>query len=180
MTWFLLGAGVVAWTWLCISVGRAVERMFREAENSALRRRGSRGSRRVGLRLAVEYDPTGEGGSVALSLAMTDTQKCRFELAVPDKDKDGQPFVGPDGSPFTPAVEWLTTDPEIAGIALDEPGNNLLGNITSGKVGQAVVTLRVGPYPDATVLEETINVSIGNSAPGPLNLTLGTPVEEAE
>lgn len=133
---------------------------------------------RVGVLLGVTEESTVIGGNVSLALAMKDTQKCSFLLAVPDKDADGQAFVHPDtGEPFVPPIEWSTSDPEIASINLLD-GNPLEGFIGSGKVGQAVVQLKVGPYPDGSVLIEEINVSIGNSEPGPLNLVLGEPAAE--
>lgn len=132
----------------------------------------------VGLMLGVTNESTWNGGNMSLALAMKDTQKCGFLLAIPDKDADGQPIVNPEtGAAFVPTVEWTTSDPQVASINLND-GNPLDGFIGSGKVGQAVVTLSVGPYPDGSTLVEEINVSIGNSEPGPLSLVLGEPVSE--
>jgi hypothetical protein len=128
----------------------------------------------VGLLLGVTEASTWNGGNVSLALAMKDTQKCSFLLAIPDKDVDGQPILDADGNPFVPTVEWSTTDGDVASVNLND-GNPLDGFIGSGKVGQAVVELKVGPYPDGSILTETINVSIGNSEPGPLALVLGEP-----
>lgn len=128
----------------------------------------------VGLLLGVTDASTWNGGNVSLALAMKDTQKCSFLLAIPDKDVDGQPILDADGNPFVPTVEWSTTDGDVASVNLND-GNPLDGFIGSGKVGQAVVELKVGPYPDGSILVETLNVSIGNSEPGPLNLILGEP-----
>ena len=128
----------------------------------------------VGLLLGVTEASTWNGGNVSLALAMKDTQKCSFLLVIPDKDVDGQPILDADGNPFVPRVEWSTTDGDVASVNLND-GNPLDGFIGSGKVGQAVVELKVGPYPDGSILTETINVSIGNSEPGPLALVLGEP-----
>jgi hypothetical protein len=133
---------------------------------------------KVGLRLSVQNDPTAHGGHMSLALAMTDVQRCRFDLTVPNTDIDGKILRNPDGTPWQPVVEWATDAAAVADVTL-EGTDGLAGWIASGDVGQAVITLTVGPYPDGSTSTETINVAIGNSAPGPLNLVLGTPENEA-
>ena len=58
--------------------------------------------------------------------------------------------------------------PEAATLPID---------VTSGLVGSAIITATV-TLPDSTVLSDTLAVAVINSAPGVLNFTVGSPIDE--
>ena len=107
---------------------------------------------------------------MAGSVIMTDKQHCPAGVTI--LDEDGQPFATP---PDGMTVAFDSSDTTVAGITVVDAFNI---DITSGKVGTAVVRATV-TYPDTTQKEDSLNVTVTNSAAGAPNFTPGSPVAEA-
>lgn len=105
------------------------------------------------------------------SITLTDKQHVGAGISI--LDQDGQPF---SEVPAGAAVVFASSDDSVAGIVVQPDGLNI--DVTSGKVGQAVITATV-TLPDNSVLSDTLSVAVQNSLPGSANFTVGTPVDEA-
>lgn len=104
------------------------------------------------------------------SASLTDRQHVLIGVTI--LDADGQPFAQlPDGAQLT----FASDTPDVAGVSVQPDG--MSADITSGKVGVAVVT---AAYTDAAgnSISDSLAVAVQNSAPGSLNLTVGVPVDE--
>jgi len=104
------------------------------------------------------------------TLTMNDKQKCAAGVSI--LDADGQPFATlPDGV----VAAFASSDAAVADFVVDADGMN--GTVTSGKVGTATITATVS-MPGAADVTDSISVVVTNSAPGAVNFTAGTPVDE--
>jgi hypothetical protein len=72
-------------------------------------------------------------------------------------------------------VSFQSDKPDVAQFTQDGGGFN--GDVGSGVPGVAVITGRV-TMPDGTFFEDTLTVTVTNSAPGSANFTVGTPADE--
>ena len=107
-----------------------------------------------------------------MSVQATMTDRQSLPVGVTLLDRDGQPLTElPEGA----AIEFVSSNPDVVGVELHEDGMN--ATLTSGKVGTATVTVRATGLA-TPIPEDTISVSVTNSAPGSLNLTVGVPVAE--
>ena len=104
------------------------------------------------------------------SITITDKQHVGAGISL--IDQDGQPFAT---KPDNVSVTFVSSDPSIADFVVDADGLN--GDVTSGVVGSTVITATV-TLPDGSVISDTLAVAVQNSAPGAVNFTVGTPVEE--
>jgi len=118
----------------------------------------------------------GQVDPINLSLAMNDRQFATLEIPGPFVDMDGQPFKNAGGEPFIPDASWITSDETIAPIEMELGGLKL--KIKSGLVGVAQVVGEIGPFPGGGAVTITVNVGIGNSAPGPFAVNLSEPQDE--
>jgi hypothetical protein len=124
----------------------------------------------VGLRVSVSNKPAGsEGTDPMFAVALNDQQRLKIENLVPSStDADGQAIVDPaTGAPIDASalpVSWTSSDDTVAMLEFAADGHS--GTIGSGKVGSAVVTAEIGPYPDGTTKRFELSVAVGNSAPG--------------
>lgn len=100
------------------------------------------------------------------------TNKQTLPIGVTLLDQDGQPFVA---LPVGATISFVSDNPAVCGVALRPDGMN--ADITSGLVGTATITIHAEgvtpPVPDDMVV-----VTVVNSAPGSLNVTVGAPVDE--
>lgn len=104
------------------------------------------------------------------SITMTDKQHVSAGMTI--LDEDGQPFASlPEGA----SAEFESSEPSVADFVEDETGLN--GDVTSGRVGQAVISGRV-TLADGRVLSDQLTVTVINSSATTGNFTVGTPVEE--
>src|SRR6185436_11515219 len=100
------------------------------------------------------------------SVTLTNRQKVSAGVSI--VDQDGQPFAEkPEGV----TVEFSTSDPAVADFTVAEDGMNI--EISSGQVGNAVITARVNGIPNLGEISDTLSVAVQNSAPGSLNFTVG-------
>lgn len=103
-------------------------------------------------------------------VTLSNREKMPFTFEI--LDEDDQPF---DSLPAGVSIAVTSSDPAIADAPLN--ADNLGGTITSGKDGKATLTFKVSgtavPFPD-----ETVEVTVSNSAPASLNLSLGTAIPE--
>jgi hypothetical protein len=100
------------------------------------------------------------------------TNRQHVSIGVSILDADGQPFAAlPDGAQLT----FASDTPDVAGVTVQPDG--MSADVSSGKVGTAIVT---AAYTDAAgnSLSDSLAVAVQNSAPGSLNLTVGTPADE--
>lgn len=104
------------------------------------------------------------------SVTLTDKQHVGAGISL--LDQDGQPFAE---KPADVSVSFVSSDPAVADFVVSEDGLN--GDVTSGLVGQAVITATV-VLPDSTSISDTLSVAVQNSAPGSINFTVGTPIDE--
>ena len=103
------------------------------------------------------------------SVTLTDKQHVGAGVSI--LDADGQPFATlPDGI----TVAFSSSDPSVSDFVVGPDGMN--GDVTSGKVGSAVITATV-TMPDV-VISDTLAVAVVNSVPGSANFTVGTPTDE--
>ena len=104
------------------------------------------------------------------SVTLTDRQHVSAGISI--LDQDGQPFgTLPPGI----SAAFSSSNPAVADFVVGLDGMN--GDVTSGQVGTAVITATVSGLPTGD-LSDTLAVAVINSAPGSLNFTVGTPVEE--
>lgn len=104
------------------------------------------------------------------SITMTDKQHVSAGVSI--TDADGQPFATkPDGVD----VVFESSDPAVADFVVAADGLN--GDVTSGKVGSAVISATI-TMPDSSTISDTLAVAVTNSLPGSANFTVGTPVDE--
>ena len=104
--------------------------------------------------------------------SVTITDKQHVSAGITLLDADGQPFATkPDGV----SVSFSSSDPTVADFVVGADGLN--GDVTSGKVGSAVITAAVA-MADGTTISDTLAVAVVNSVPGSANFTVGTPVDE--
>lgn len=104
------------------------------------------------------------------SITMTDKQHVAAGVSI--LDQDGQPFLTlPPGI----TVTFSTSDSTIAGVTVQPDGMNI--DVTSGNVGIATVTALVAGMPTGDI-SDTLAVAVTNSAPGSVNFTVGSPVDE--
>lgn len=104
------------------------------------------------------------------SITLNDKQHVSAGISI--LDADGQPFATkPEGS----IVEFSSSNPSVASFVVDESGMN--GDVASGLVGSAIISASV-LLADGTNFSDTLSVAVQNSAPGAINFTVGTPVDE--
>lgn len=103
------------------------------------------------------------------SVTLTDKQHVTAGVTI--LDEDGQAFeVLPEGF----ALSFVSDNPDVAGVnELDATHIE----VTSGKVGFATITASA-TFPDGTAKTDSLAVTVINSAPGALNLTVGEPAAE--
>lgn len=104
------------------------------------------------------------------SVTLNDKQHVGAGISI--LDQDGQPF---ESVPPGVGVAFVSSDETVAGVIVQPDGLNI--DVTSGRVGQAVITATV-TLADNSTLSDTLSVAVQNSAPGSLNFTVGTPVDE--
>jgi hypothetical protein len=104
------------------------------------------------------------------SITMTNLQKVGAGVSI--VDADGQPF---STLPPGVTVDFVSSDPAVAAVTVLADGMNI--EVGSGQVGTATVTA-TATFPDATVFSDTLAVAVQNSAPGSVNFTVGTPIDE--
>lgn len=105
------------------------------------------------------------------SITMTNRQKVSAGISV--VDQDGQAITTPPPG----LTVTFTSSNDLVAPVIQDPANAFNCEVTSGQVGSAIVTAEVaglGPAP----VTDTLAVSIINSAPGSLNFTVGTPIDE--
>jgi len=103
-------------------------------------------------------------------VVMSDQQKVAIGATI--LDADGQPFAAlPDGA----TLSFDSSDPAVAVVTVRPDGMN--ADIGSGKVGTAVVTITAGGSISG-LAGDVVNVTVKNSVPGSLNLTVGAPESE--
>jgi hypothetical protein len=104
------------------------------------------------------------------SVTLTDKQLVAAGISL--LDQDGQPLaLVPPGV----TIAFASSDDSVAGVTPGPDPFNII--VTSGKVGSAIVTASV-TLADNSVLTDTLAVAVINSAPGALNFTVGSPVDE--
>lgn len=104
------------------------------------------------------------------SITMTDKQHVGAGVSI--LDADGQPYAA---LPSGVTVNFESSDAAVAPITVLEDGMNI--DVASGTVGNAVITATVAGVGDAPI-SDTLSVAVQNSAPGSINFTVGTPVDE--
>lgn len=101
---------------------------------------------------------------------MTDRQT--LPIGVTLLDQDGQTFTElPTGASIT----FVSDNPAVCGVVVRPDGMN--ADITSGQVGTATVTIHAEGLA-TPVADDTVVVTVVNSLPGSLNVTVGAPVDE--
>lgn len=104
--------------------------------------------------------------------SVTLTNRQHVSAGVSVLDQDGQPFAAlPEGV----TVVFSSLDPSVADFVVGPDGLN--GDVTSGQVGQTVITALV-TLPDSSIVSDTLSVAVQNSLPGSANFTVGSPVDE--
>lgn len=98
------------------------------------------------------------------TVVLTDLQKVPVGITV--VDLDGQAVV------LAAPPSWASSDAAVAQVLPAADG--LSAVVTSGTVGEADITVSLG---DGS-LSDVLHVSVINSAPGSLNLTVGVPEAE--
>lgn len=99
------------------------------------------------------------------TVVLTDLQKVPVGITV--VDLDGQAVV------LAAPPSWASSDAAVAQVLPAADG--LSAVVTSGAVGEADITVSLGG--DGS-LSDVLHVSVINSAPGSLNLTVGVPEAE--
>lgn len=106
------------------------------------------------------------------SITMTDKQKVGAGISL--LDADGQAFAQP---PEGTTVTFESSDSAVASVSVD-PLNPFNIEVGSGLVGAAIITATVQSVDLPGPLTDTLAVAVTNSAPGSLNFTVGTPIDE--
>jgi hypothetical protein len=106
------------------------------------------------------------------SIQLTDKQQVAIGVTL--LDADGQPF---DALPKGVTVSFKVDNPDVALVAVRPDGMN--ADVGSGKVGTAVIMVAVDGV-DPAIPPDSISVTVVNSKPGSLNLTIGEPSDEPE
>lgn len=104
------------------------------------------------------------------SVTLTDRQLVAAGISL--LDQDGQPL---NEVPAGVTVDFVSSDPAVAGVTLGPDPFNI--TVTSGSVGSAIISANV-TLADSSVLSDTLAVAVINSAPGALNFTVGSPIDE--
>lgn len=104
------------------------------------------------------------------SVTMNDKQHVSAGISI--LDADGQPF---ESKPEGVSVSFTSSNPAVADFIVSADGLN--GDVTSGRVGSAIITASVS-MPDGSALSDSLSVAVQNSAPGAINFTVGSPIDE--
>lgn len=132
----------------------------------------------VGLRMSVVEEPAANGDiSMSLAIALNNRQSWKFKFTPALKDKDGLPIkkTAADGSLVPITQEDVTADVSASNEAVTPltmlGPDKKSGTIPSGTAGDegSLGSSRVRfafAYPDQSVKEFIVDISVGNSAPG--------------
>lgn len=104
------------------------------------------------------------------SITMTDRQMVPVGATI--LDQDGQPYAQ---LPAGVTVKFETSDDTILDVEVQPDGMN--ANIRSDRVGTATITVSVEGV-DPPIPADTVEITVINSQPGSLNLTVGAPADE--
>jgi len=109
---------------------------------------------------------------MAQQVQMTNRQKVAIGATI--LDQDGQPYAAlPEGA----TLSFTSSDPSVAAVTVREDGIN--ADVTSGTNGTATITVDYVPAgEDPDLPSETVEVTVVNSNPATMNLTVGAPTDE--
>lgn len=146
----------------------------------------------VGLRLRITDEPTEGAQPMSLALAINNRQFAELAILASLVDQDGAPIKKAVDGVYTPItqdevlLDWSVSDENVAKLNFLSPDKKTL-EIHSGVPGDpnAVGSARIRgafTYPDGSVKEYIIDLSVGNSGAGEPAVTVvvknedGTPV----
>lgn len=104
------------------------------------------------------------------SVTLNDRQHVSAGISI--LDADGQPFAE---LPAGVTATFSSSDAAVADFVVGPDGMN--GDVTSGRVGSAIISASV-TLADGATLSDTLSVAVQNSKPGSANFTVGEPQDE--